>query len=200
MPMTQFGQELLLANERYAAAFGEGDLPAPPARNVAVVTCMDARIDPIRALGLKLGEAHIIRNAGGRATDDAVRSLIVSQQMLGTREIIVIHHTECGMMNLSNDDVRSRLRDRCAADAEEIDFLVFDDLEDSVRADVAALRESPLIPDDIVITGFVYNIRTGRLLEVETSSIQPASNGVVQYADGSLAEATSGVATDRVRH
>src|SRR5438132_10550878 len=98
--------ELLKANERYAAGFTKGDLPMPPGRHVAVLACMDARLDPAKALGLQEGDAHVIRNAGGRASDDALRSLAISQQLLGTREIVVIHHTDCGMLTFSNDDLR----------------------------------------------------------------------------------------------
>ena len=159
--------ELLAANERYAAGFDKGDLPLPPARQVAVLVCMDARIDPAKALGLAEGDAHVIRNAGGRASDDALRSLAISHELLGTREVVVVHHTDCGMLTFTNDQIRQRLRDRLGADASAIDFLPFGDLDQSVRDDVAAIRSSPLIPDDVAVSGFVYDVRSGRLRRVD---------------------------------
>ena len=158
---------ILGANERYAADFAKGDLPAPPARRLAVLTCMDARLDPAKALGLAEGDAHVIRNAGGRASDDALRSLVISQQLLGTREVLVIHHTDCGMLTFTNEQLRAKLARDLNADASGIDFLPFSDLEESVRQDVATIRSSPLIPDDIPVRGFVYDVRTGRLREVQ---------------------------------
>ena len=157
---------ILGANERYAADFAKGDLPAPPARRLAVLTCMDARLDPAKALGLAEGDAHVIRNAGGRASDDALRSLVISQQLLGTREVLVVHHTDCGMMAFTNEQLRDRLRRDLNADASAVDFLPFGDLEASVREDIETIRSSPLIPDDIAVRGFVYDVRTGRLREV----------------------------------
>ncbi len=159
--------EFLVANERYAAGFDKGDLPLPPARRVAVLVCMDARIDPAKALGLAEGDAHVIRNAGGRASDDALRSLAISHELLGTREVVVIHHTDCGMLTFSNDQIRQRLRESLGADASGIDFLPFGDLDQSVRDDVAAIRSSPLVPDDVAVSGFVYDVRTGRLRRVD---------------------------------
>ena len=159
--------ELLAANERYAAGFDTGDLPLPPARQVAVLVCMDARIDPAKALGLAEGDAHVVRNAGGRASDDALRSLAISHELLGTREVVVVHHTDCGMLTFTNDQIRQRLRDRLGADASAIDFLPFGDLDQSVRDDVATIRSSPLIPDDIAVCGFVYDVRSGRLRRVD---------------------------------
>jgi carbonic anhydrase len=158
--------ELLAANARYAAGFDKGDLPMPPGRRVAILTCMDARLDPAKALGLAEGDAHVIRNAGGRASDDALRSLAISQQLLGTREVVVIHHTDCGMQTFTNADLRARLRTELGADAAGIDFLPFSDVEASVRQDVAAIRESPLVPRDVAVSGFVYDVRTGRLQAV----------------------------------
>ena len=157
---------ILEANQRYAAGFAEGGLPMPPARRLAVLTCMDARIDPAKALGLAEGDAHVIRNAGGRASDDALRSLVISQQLLGTREVLVIHHTDCGMLTFTNEQLRERLRRDLNADAAAVDFLPFADLEESVRQDVATIRSSPLVPDDVAVRGFVYDVRTGRLREV----------------------------------
>jgi len=159
--------ELLAANEGYAASFSKGDLPVPPARKVAVLTCMDARLDPERFLGLEEGDAHIIRNAGGRASDDAIRSLVISYKLLGTREFLVIHHEDCGMMTHTNEQIREALRRDLNADASGIDFLPFSDLDESVREDVQTIRSSPLIADDIEVRGLVYDVKTGRLREVE---------------------------------
>ncbi len=159
--------EFLAANQRYAAGFDKGGLPLPPARQVAVLVCMDARIDPAKALGLAEGDAHVVRNAGGRASDDALRSLAISHELLGTREVVVIHHTDCGMLTFTNEQIRQRLQDRLGADASGIDFLPFGDLEQSVRDDVAAIRSSPLIPDDVAVSGFVYDVRTGHLRRVD---------------------------------
>lgn len=158
-------QEFLKANEAYAADFKKGNLPMPPARHVAVLTCMDARIVPARMLGLEEGDAHVIRNAGGRAAD-ALRSLVISEQLLGTTSIVVIHHTDCGMLTFSNEDLRTKVKQELHAEADNIDFLPFKDLEQSVRDDVAFLRNSPLIPQSIDITGFVYDVKSGKLLPV----------------------------------
>ena len=158
--------ELLQANERYAAQFTNGDLPLPPARRTAVLVCMDARIDPAKVLGLQEGDAHVIRNAGGRASDDALRSLAISHKLLNSQEFLVIHHTDCGMQTFTNEQLRDQLRRDLGADASEIDFLPFSDLEESVREDVRRIRSSPLIPDTIAVRGFVYDVQTGRLSEV----------------------------------
>jgi carbonic anhydrase len=159
--------ELLNANTQYAATFTKGDLPMPPGRQVTIVTCMDARLDPAKFLGLEEGDAHVIRNAGGRVSDDVLRSLAISQQLLGTREVVVIHHTDCGMMTFGNDDLRQILNERLGTDARDIDFLPFADLAQSVRDDVAAIRASSLIPNDIVTQGLIYDVRTGKLQPVE---------------------------------
>jgi carbonic anhydrase len=157
--------ELLQANAEYAKTFDRGNLPMPPARRLAVVTCMDARIVPSRQLGLEEGDAHVIRNAGGRARD-ALRSLVISQRLLGTNEIAVIHHTDCGMLTFTNPDLHAKVKLDLDADSSAIDFLPFSDVEESVREDVAFLLSSPLIPGDVLIRGFVYDVRTGQLHEV----------------------------------
>jgi len=158
---------LLENNRRFAAAFDRGDLPMPPARRLAVVTCMDARLHPERALGLDIGEAHVIRNAGGRVSDDAIRSLIISTHLLGTNQLAVIHHTDCGMLTFTNEDLRARLRTETGADAWGIDFLPFRDLDESVREDVRRIRSSTFVPDGVTVRGFVYDVSTGLLHEVE---------------------------------
>ena len=163
--------ELMAANQRYAAQFAHGDLPMPPRHKLVVLTCMDARIDPLRALGLEEGDAHILRNSGGRPTTDVIRSLAVSQEMLGTREVVVIHHTECGSIRITNDSIRQRLTDSLGSDAAraagEIDFLPFTDLEQSVRDDVATLQSSRLLRPETKISGFVFDVKTGRLQQVD---------------------------------
>ena len=157
--------ELVRANASYAKQFDKGDLTMPPARNVAVVTCMDARLMPSRFLGLEEGDAHVIRNAGGRAKD-ALRSLVISQRLLGTNEVVVIHHTDCGMLTFQNDDLYAKCEQDLGADASDIDFLPFGDLEQSVREDIQFLEGSPLIPDDVPVRGFVYDVRSGTVSEV----------------------------------
>ena len=158
--------ELLEANQRFAEGFERGDLPMPPARRVALLTCMDARLHPERFLGLDIGDAHTIRNAGGRASDDAIRSLIISSKLLGTREFVVIHHTDCGMLTFDSEELQERLNDETGVDASGIDFLTFADLEESVVEDVRRIRQSPFIAEDIPVSGFVYDVRTGKLSEV----------------------------------
>jgi len=156
--------ELIEANQRYRRDFTAGRLPMPPRRRVAIVTCMDARILPSRILGLDIGDAHVIRNAGGRAYE-AVRSLVISQQLLGTREVAVIHHTDCGMLTFTNEALRARIRAELGIES-EIDFLPFSSVEQSVRDDVGLLRASRLIPTDIPIRGFVYDVHDGALTEI----------------------------------
>lgn len=158
--------ELLQANQTFAQGFGQGDLPSPPARRVAILTCMDARLHPETFLGLNIGDAHVIRNAGGRASDDAIRSLIISSRLLGTNEYLVIHHTDCGMLTFDNEALQRQLAADTGQDASSIDFLPFSDLEGSVRDDVARIRQSPFIPDEIAVRGFVYDVKTGRLSSV----------------------------------
>lgn len=154
---------LLENNRRYAEAFDQGGKPMPPARKVAILTCMDARLHPERFLGLEIGDAHVIRNAGGRASDDALRSLIISSHLLGTREYLVIHHSDCGMLTFSNDDLRDKLGTETGADPSDIDFLPFSDLEGSVRDDVRRIRQSPFIPADIRVTGYIYDVDSSAL-------------------------------------
>jgi carbonic anhydrase len=157
--------ELVQANEAYAATFDRGHLPLPPARRIAIVTCMDARILPSRALGLEEGDAHVIRNAGGRARD-ALRSIIISQRLLGTQEVAVIHHTDCGMLTFSNRDLRQKVKDDLGQDTGEFDFLPFQNLDDSVREDIEFLQATQLLDPQTLIRGFVYDVTTGRLREV----------------------------------
>jgi len=162
--------EAIQANQQYANSFDRGDLPMPPARKLAVVTCMDARLHPEKFLGLDVGDAHIIRNAGGRVSDDALRSLIISSNLLGTNEYVVIHHTDCGMVTFSNDDLRGKLKEETGEDASHIDFLPFSDLKQSVRDDVNRIKESPFIPRGIRVRGFVYDVRNGLLTEVSAGA------------------------------
>ena len=149
--------DILTANEAYAAGFDKGDLPMPPSRRLAVVTCMDARLDPAKFLGLDDGCAHVIRNAGGLVTDDALRSLVISHNLLGTEEVLVVAHTDCGMLTFENEALQQQL-------GTNIDFQPFSDLEASVRAGVRRVRESPLTADTVY--GFVYEVETGKLREV----------------------------------
>jgi carbonic anhydrase len=157
--------ELVEANGKFARTFKKGGLPMPPARRVAVVTCMDARILPAEILGLEFGDAHVIRNAGGRA-QEALRSLVISQRLLGTREVAVIHHTDCGMLTFRNHELHAKVKAELGTDASDIDFLPFSDVEQSVLDDVTFLLGTPLIPDDIPIRGFIYDVRSGKLTEV----------------------------------
>lgn len=158
-------EEFLRANQKYVEQFTKGELPLPPGRKVAVVVCMDARIDPARALGLEEGDAHVIRNAGGRLTD-ALRSLAISQTLLGTEEVVIIHHTDCGMLTFTDEVIRLKLRKERNVDADAVAFLPFQDLDASVRDDLAAYRASPLVRQDVPVRGFVYDVRTGGLREV----------------------------------
>ena len=161
--------ELVQANKAYSASFQKGDLALRPRRKIALVVCMDARIDPARALGLEEGDAHVIRNAGGRIAD-SLRSLAISQELLGTQEVAIVHHTDCGMLTFSDDAMRGRLRERRGADADAVAFLPFRDLDQSVRDDLALYAASPLVRHDIPVRGFVYDVKTGRLREVQARS------------------------------
>jgi carbonic anhydrase len=181
--------EVLSANDRYAASFGEkAELTLPPARRFAILTCMDARLDPAKYAGLTEGDAHVIRNAGGRASDDAIRSLVISYKLLGTREWFVIHHTDCGMEFFSND----LMSDLCGQsletaelgpegftdvgsgggsnEAKFIDWMTIGDTEGSVVDDVTRIRQHPLVPGRIPIYGYVYDVRSGKLNEVAAAS------------------------------
>ncbi len=162
-----FRDEALAANADYAAGLAERDRAASPSRRVAVVACMDARLRPEDALGLSLGEAHVIRNAGGRVTDDVVRSLMLSSAVLGTREAVVIHHTDCGLLGATNDGLRERVSEVTGQDAPMTDFLPFDDAEGTLIDDVRAIEGDARLAFDHV-TGFIYDVRTGRLREVVT--------------------------------
>src|SRR3954469_21533335 len=158
--------ETVQANTKYAADFTKGALLLPPGRHLAIVVCMDARIDPAKALGLSEGDAHVIRNAGGRVSD-ALRSLAISQALLGTREVAVIHHTDCGMLTFTDESIRKQLREQRGADADHVAFLPFHDLDQSMRDNLAAYKKSPLVRQDVALRGFVYDVKTGRLREVK---------------------------------
>ncbi len=187
--MTKVRHEVLAANEAYAAAFGDrGKLPLPPARRFAILTCMDARLDPAKFAGLTEGDAHVIRNAGGRASDDAIRSLVISHKLLGTDAWFVIHHTNCGMELFTDEIIRSLLRNSLdtaeygpdgwrdvgkgpgSSEGDYIDWLTIKTQADSVTSDVRRIRSHPLVPRDIPIWGFVYDVKTGRLAEVPEAS------------------------------
>ncbi|KAJ9220553.1 hypothetical protein DTO271D3_4605 [Paecilomyces variotii] len=157
-------KEFEAANEKYAASFTKGSLPLPPARKVAVLACMDARLDPARALGLEEGDAHVIRNAGGRVAD-AVRSLVISQQLLGTREIVIVHHTDCGMLTFSDTDIRNKIRNELHQNADHIAFLPFSDIKQSVLDDIELIKQNPLILD-VPITGYIYEVESGKIVKV----------------------------------
>jgi carbonic anhydrase len=157
--------ELLQNAERYAADFDRGDLPLPPAKGVVVLACMDARLNPYGILGLQEGDAHVIRNAGGVVTDDEIRSLAISQRLLGTKEIILIHHTDCGMLTFTDDGFRRQIQDETGIKPEWA-AEAFDDLETDVRQSIARIKSSPFIPNKDNVRGFVYDVATGRLDEV----------------------------------
>src|SRR5712671_3008810 len=157
--------DLLHNNESYSKSFTKGDLALPPAKKVAVLACMDARLDVHKILGLQEGEAHVIRNAGGVATDDAIRSLTISQRLLGTDEIILIHHTDCGMLTFSDDQVKATIANEVGI-RPHFALEAFSDLQDDVRQTIARIKASPFIPKKDKIRGFVYDVKTGRLNEV----------------------------------
>ncbi len=157
--------ELLASNEAYAASFDKGDLPLPPARKIAIVACMDARLNPYGALGLQEGDAHVIRNAGGVVTDDEIRSLAISQRLLGTEEIVLIHHTDCGMLTFTDDAFKRSILEETGIKPEWA-AESFDDLDTDVRQSIARIKASPFIPRTDNVRGFVYDVKTGRLREV----------------------------------
>jgi carbonic anhydrase len=157
--------ELLQNNAAYAEAFDKGDLPLPPARGVAVVACMDARLNVYGMLGLQEGDAHVIRNAGGVITDDEIRSLAISQRLLGTREIILIHHTDCGMLTFTDDEVKQQIQEDVGIKP-EFALEAFSDLEEDVRQSIRRIQSSPFVPHKDSVRGFVYEVETGRLREV----------------------------------
>lgn len=183
--MSSILEEVLSANEAYASDFGDkANLPMPPGRHFAILTCMDARLDPAKYAGLSEGDAHVIRNAGGRASDDAIRSLVISYKLLGTREWFVIHHTDCGMETFT-DEIRSNLLASSlktasvdetgwhdsgegpgSIEGEYIDWLTIVNNEKSVVADVKRIRSHPLVPANIPIYGYIYDVKSGRLIEV----------------------------------
>lgn len=193
--MSQALDEVLAANEHYAADFGDkGKLPMPPGRHFAILTCMDARLDPAKYAGLAEGDAHVIRNAGGRASDDAIRSLVISHKLLGTREWFVVHHTDCGMETFTNDIMASLLNsslETASVDAtgwhdtgkgpgstegHYINWLTISDNAASVVEDVRRIKAHPLVPDYIPVYGYIYDCKTGRLVEVPeaTAAGRPA--------------------------
>jgi carbonic anhydrase len=157
--------ELLVSNRAYATTFDKGALSSVPTRKVAILVCMDSRLDPARMLGLEEGDANVIRNAGGVVTDDAIRSLVISQRLLGTKEIVLVHHTDCGMLTFSDDEMKAQieadtgLRPPFALEA-------FHDLDGDVRQSIARVKASPFIPDKSSVRGFVYEVESGRLREV----------------------------------
>jgi carbonic anhydrase len=194
--MSQILNEVLAANERYVANFGEkSKLNLPPARHFAVLTCMDARLDPAQFAGLAEGDAHVIRNAGGRASEDAIRSLVISYKLLGTREWFVIHHTDCGMELFTNETLPELLEKSLeTANLTEhgwvdvgsgpgspagyhLDWLTFKDARASVVDDVRRIREHPLVPKRIPLYGYIYNVRTGQLEEVKEATGLGAATG-----------------------
>jgi carbonic anhydrase len=177
--------ELVKNNERYAASFDKGDKLLPPARGVAVVACMDARLHVSSILGLEVGDAHIIRNAGGVITDDAIRSLVISQRLLGTKEIILIHHTDCGMVTFTDDAVKAQIKEDTGI-RPPFSLESFPDAADDVRQSIARIKASPFIPLRDNVRGFVYDVATGKLDEVEAG-------------DRELTGSTSGVAAGSVR-
>ena len=157
--------ELLRNAEQYASSFQKGDLPLPPAKKVAVVACMDARLIPSRVLGLEEGDAHVIRNAGGVVTDDEIRSLAISQRLLGTEEIILIHHTDCGMLTFTDDEFKRQIQDDTGIKPEWA-AESFSDVDDDVRQSMSRITASPFIPHKDSVRGFVYEVETGKLREV----------------------------------
>ncbi|HKZ98396.1 MAG TPA: carbonic anhydrase [Thermoplasmata archaeon] len=166
MPDTKLLAEVLQANAEYARTFDRSKLPLPPAKRLAVLACMDARIDVHEILGLREGDTHAIRNAGGIATEDALRSFAISAELLGTREFIVINHTDCGMLTFKDADLQKRLTAKYGTNASKLNFHSFRDLEENVRTQVERVKTNPFIPKDIPVTGFIYDVKTGALNRV----------------------------------
>lgn len=182
--MSKILEEVINANDRYARQFDKGHLAMPPARRFAILTCMDARLDPAKFAGLSEGDAHVIRNAGGRASDDAIRSLVISYKLLGTREWFVVHHTNCGMETFSDETMRRLLKHSLqtasleqdgwhdkgkgpgSPEGDYIDWLTITDQREAVIEDVQRIRSHPLVPRDIPIYGFIYDVITGKMMEV----------------------------------
>jgi len=160
--------EMLAHNASYAQRFDLGHLQTPPVRKLVILTCMDSRMDLEQLLGLRVGDAHMIRNAGGLATDDAVRSLILSTHLLGTRSVAIIQHTECGLMSITEEEFRSRLSASTGKDASHLQFHAFRDLDQNVREQVARVRRDPFLPKQIEVRGFVYDVKRGSLRETKS--------------------------------
>jgi carbonic anhydrase len=157
--------DLVRNNQSYAGSFKKGDLPLPPAKHVAVVACMDARLDVHKILGLQEGDAHVIRNAGGAVTDDAIRSIAISQRLLGTKEIILIHHTDCGMLTFTDDEVKAKIEKETGV-RPAFALEAFSNLDEDVKQSIARIKASPFIPNKSSVRGFVYDVRSGKLNEV----------------------------------
>jgi carbonic anhydrase len=163
--MTSSKTNFLAANEGYVKTFRDGDLLAPPAKKIAVLTCMDARISIKDILGLELGDAHIIRNGGGIATDDAIRSLILSHELLGTEEFIVINHTDCGLLKYKDEDLQKKISEKFNIDASSLKFYCFSNLEENVREQIKKIKFSPFFPN-VPVHGYIYDVKTGKISEV----------------------------------
>jgi carbonic anhydrase len=161
--------QLIRNNEAHAKSFTKGDLALPPAKPIAVLACMDARLDVHKILGLHEGEAHVIRNAGGVATDDAIRSLVISQRLLGTSEIVLIHHTDCGMLTFRDDDLKAKIQAEVGIKP-AFSLEAFTNLEDDVKQSIARIKASPFIPNKTSVRGFVYDVKSGRLNEVQATA------------------------------
>ena len=161
--------DLVRNNQSYSESFTKGTLPLPPAKRVAVLACMDARLDVHKMLGLQEGDAHVIRNAGGAVTDDAIRSLVISQRLLGTNEIVLIHHTDCGMLTFSDDELKRKIENEVGI-RPPFALEAFGDLDDDIRQSIARIKASPFIPNKTSVRGFVYDVLTGRLDEVRVGA------------------------------
>jgi carbonic anhydrase len=157
--------QALRNNQAYSKAFDKGQLPLPPAKKLAIVACMDARLHVSKILGLNEGDAHVIRNAGGAVTDDAIRSLAISQRLLGTEEVVLIHHTDCGMLTFTDDAVKSQIQEETGI-RPAFALEAFSNLEDDVRQSIARIKASPFVPKKDRVRGFIYDVKTGRLNEV----------------------------------